>query len=94
MFSKDFSPERSCGCGVRRFVFSSSCTVYGEVTRIPIGEDSPLWPKNPYGWTKFTLERILETYDTARSEVGLLALFQCCPALLNALARITIPKPI
>ena len=51
--------------GVRRFIFSSSCTVYGEVKRIPIGEDSPLWPKNPYGWTKFTLERILETYDTA-----------------------------
>jgi UDP-glucose 4-epimerase len=51
--------------GVRRFIFSSSCTVYGEVTRIPIGEDFPLWPKNPYGWTKFTLERILETYDTA-----------------------------
>jgi len=51
--------------GVRRFIFSSSCTVYGEVTRIPIGEDSPLWPTNPYGWTKFTLERILETYDTA-----------------------------
>src|ERR1700722_5655252 len=51
--------------GVRRFIFSSSCTVYGEVKKIPIGEDSPLWPKNPYGWTKFTLERILETYDTA-----------------------------
>jgi UDP-glucose 4-epimerase len=51
--------------GVRRFIFSSSCTVYGEVKRIPIGEDSPLWPKNPYGWTKFTLERILEAYDTA-----------------------------
>jgi len=51
--------------GVRRFIFSSSCTVYGEVKRIPIGEDSPLWPKNPYGWTKFTLERILETYNTA-----------------------------
>jgi UDP-glucose 4-epimerase len=50
---------------VCRFIFSSSCTVYGEVTRIPIGEDSPLWPKNPYDWTKFTLERILETYDTA-----------------------------
>jgi UDP-glucose 4-epimerase len=51
--------------GVRRFIFSSSCTVYGEVTKISISEDSPLWPKNPYGWTKFTLERILETYDTA-----------------------------
>jgi UDP-glucose 4-epimerase len=31
--------------GVRRFIFSSSCTVYGEVTKTPIGEDSPLWPK-------------------------------------------------
>jgi UDP-glucose 4-epimerase len=51
--------------GVRRFIFSSSCTVYGEVKRLPIGEDSPVWPKNPYGWTKFTVERILETYDTA-----------------------------
>jgi len=31
--------------GVRRFIFSSSCTVYGEVKKIPIEEDSPLWPK-------------------------------------------------
>jgi UDP-glucose 4-epimerase len=51
--------------GVRRFVFSSSCTVYGEPEKMPIGEDCPQWPKNPYGWTKFTLERLLETFDTA-----------------------------
>ena len=51
--------------GVRRFIFSSSCTVYGEPEKTPIGEDFPQWPKNPYGWTKFTLERLLESYDTA-----------------------------
>ena len=51
--------------GVRRFIFSSSCTVYGEPEKTPIGEDCPQWPKNPYGWTKFTLERLLESYDTA-----------------------------
>jgi UDP-glucose 4-epimerase len=51
--------------GVCRFIFSSSCTVYGEPEKMPIGEDCPQWPKNPYGWTKFTLERLLETYDTA-----------------------------
>ena len=51
--------------GVRRFIFSSSCTVYGEPDKTPIGEDCPQWPKNPYGWTKFALERLLEPYDTA-----------------------------
>jgi len=51
--------------GVRRFVFSSSCTIYGEPAKVPITEDFPQWPKNPYGWTKFTLERLLETYDAA-----------------------------
>ena len=51
--------------GVRRFIFSSSCTVYGEQEKSPIGEHCPQWPKNPYGWTKFTLERLLEIYDTA-----------------------------
>jgi UDP-glucose 4-epimerase len=35
--------------GVRRFIFSSSCTVYGEQEKSPIGEDFPQWPKNPYG---------------------------------------------
>jgi len=51
--------------GIRRFVFSSTAAVYGEPEKMPIGEDCPQWPKNPYGWTKFTLERLLETYDAA-----------------------------
>lgn len=50
---------------VRRFVFSSSCAVYGEPERIPIPEDHPQRPTNPYGWSKFMLERALEWYDRA-----------------------------
>jgi len=52
-------------CGVRRFVFSSTCAVYGEPKVIPIPEDHPQWPRNPYGWSKFFTERILESYDRA-----------------------------
>jgi len=51
--------------GVRRFVLSSTAAVYGAPEKTPIGEDCPQWPTNPYGWTKFTLERLLETYDAA-----------------------------
>ena len=51
--------------GVRRFIFSSSCTVYGEQEKSPVGEDCPQWPTNAYGWTKFTLERLLKIYDRA-----------------------------
>ncbi|HKS81583.1 MAG TPA: UDP-glucose 4-epimerase GalE [Candidatus Acidoferrales bacterium] len=51
--------------GVRRFVFSSTCATYGEPEKMPISEDFPQWPTNPYGWTKLTLERVLASYDSA-----------------------------
>jgi UDP-glucose 4-epimerase len=51
--------------GVGRFVFSSTCATYGEPQQIPIPETCPQWPKNPYGWTKFFMERLLESYDAA-----------------------------
>ena len=51
--------------GVRRVVFSSSCATYGEPEQIPITEQSRQWPRNPYGWSKFILERLLDSYDTA-----------------------------
>ncbi len=51
--------------GVRRFVFSSTCATYGEPVRVPIDEGHPQWPVNPYGWSKFFMERILESYDRA-----------------------------
>src|ERR1019366_6721024 len=51
--------------GVRRLVFSSTAAVYGDPERIPITEQSRKCPKNPYGWSKFFIERLLESYDTA-----------------------------
>ncbi|MGH9682657.1 MAG: UDP-glucose 4-epimerase GalE [Candidatus Acidiferrales bacterium] len=50
--------------GVRRMVFSSTCATYGEVDG-PIVEETPQWPKNPYGWTKLLIERVLDSYDLA-----------------------------
>jgi UDP-glucose 4-epimerase len=50
---------------VKKFVFSSTCATYGEPERIPIDERHPQRPTNPYGWSKFMVERILESYDAA-----------------------------
>ena len=44
---------------VRRMVFSSSATVYGMATRMPLTEESPTAPVNPYGHTKLMVEQIL-----------------------------------
>ncbi|MBI3159213.1 MAG: UDP-glucose 4-epimerase GalE [Chloroflexi bacterium] len=44
---------------VKDIVFSSSATVYGDPVRVPITEDFPLQPTNPYGWTKLFIEQIL-----------------------------------
>jgi UDP-glucose 4-epimerase len=51
--------------GVRRVVFSSSCAAYGEPAQVPITETCPQWPANAYGWSKFALERVLDSYDRA-----------------------------
>ena len=45
--------------GVSRMVFSSSCTVYGEPTDLPVTEDSPISASNPYGATKVVCEELL-----------------------------------
>jgi UDP-glucose-4-epimerase GalE len=50
---------------VRKIVFSSSCAVYGTPARIPITEDDPCNPVNPYGATKLAFEHALESYDRA-----------------------------
>jgi UDP-glucose 4-epimerase len=51
--------------GVRRCVFSSTCATYGEPEIVPIPETCRQWPKNPYGWSKLMMERILSSYDEA-----------------------------
>ena len=45
---------------VRNFVFSSSCTVYGDPEHLPLTEESPTRAAaNPYGWTKLMMEQVL-----------------------------------
>lgn len=51
--------------GVTRMVFSSSAATYGEPSVIPITEDHPKNPTNPYGRSKLIAEDILRDYDTA-----------------------------
>lgn len=48
---------------VHRIVFSSTCAVYGNPVEIPITEDHPQLPINPYGQTKSLFEDILASYD-------------------------------
>jgi UDP-glucose-4-epimerase GalE len=52
-------------CGVQRFIFSSTCAVYGVPSKVPISEDNPRQPMNPYGVSKLFFERALEDYDRA-----------------------------
>ncbi len=52
-------------CGVKKFVFSSTAAVYGEPETVPISEDHPKRPQNPYGFSKLAYEGILEAYDRA-----------------------------
>ena len=54
-------------CGVRRVVFSSSCSVYGVPDHVPIKEDSETHPLSPYGETKLFVEKVLKWYDSAYS---------------------------
>ncbi len=51
--------------GVKRIVFSSSAAVYGDPVRVPIPEDHPKDPKNPYGRTKLVFEGALRDYGAA-----------------------------
>ncbi len=58
--------------GVPRFVFSSTCATYGEAPPklIPIREDCPQEPINPYGWSKLFIERMLRDTQTALGRAG------------------------
>ncbi|MFH1781680.1 MAG: NAD-dependent epimerase/dehydratase family protein, partial [Patescibacteria group bacterium] len=48
---------------VRKFIFSSSAGVYGNPVTLPIPEDHPTNPTNPYGETKLMVEKILKWYE-------------------------------
>jgi UDP-glucose 4-epimerase len=50
---------------VKKIIFSSSAAVYGDPNTVPIGEDHPCHPVNPYGETKWIFEKVLQAYHDA-----------------------------
>ncbi len=67
--------------GVKRLVFSSTAAVYGTPDAVPIPEDAPLAPINPYGRSKLTSERMIDDYASAHGiRYALLRYFNACGA--------------
>ena len=54
--------------GVKKLIFSSSATVYGQPQYLPYDEDHPTSPMNPYGWTKLQVEQILKALSESDPE--------------------------
>ena len=55
--------EAMVASGVTRLVFSSTAAVYGTPARLPVTEDHPLAPENPYGASKLMVEQMLQWYQ-------------------------------
>ena len=54
--------DAAVSAGVKKFVFSSTCATYGPPDRVPMTEDLPQRPINPYGESKLMFERMLRWY--------------------------------
>ena len=64
-------------CDVHRVVFSSSCSVYGTPTMLPVDEQHPLAPESPYAESKLIVERdALLVRHSAANRLGEPALLQ------------------
>jgi len=57
--------EAMRAAGVRRLVFSSTCACYGAPDTIPIAEDAPTRPTNPYGASKLAVDRMIGDHCAA-----------------------------
>jgi UDP-glucose 4-epimerase len=57
--------EAMLAASIKKFVFSSTCATYGVPKTVPIPEDHPQQPINPYGTSKLMVERILTDFDVA-----------------------------
>ncbi|MDB6037492.1 MAG: galE [Verrucomicrobiales bacterium] len=55
--------DASVEAGIRKFVFSSTCATYGPPDRVPMTEDLPQRPINPYGESKLMFEKMLKWYQ-------------------------------
>ncbi|WP_421656497.1 UDP-glucose 4-epimerase GalE [Leptothermofonsia sp. ETS-13] len=57
--------EAMLAASIKTFVFSSTCATYGVPNTVPIPENHPQNPINPYGATKLMIERVLQDFDRA-----------------------------
>ena len=74
--------------GCHRLVFSSSATVYGDPVTLPIPEDHPFQPTNPYGQSKRMVEEIIEDWGRATPKLAAIALRYFNPVGAHPSARI------
>ena len=74
--------------GVKRFIFSSSATVYGIPDHMPLDETMPTSCTNPYGWTKYMIEQILKDVCVAYSDMSCVLLRYFNPVGAHSSGRI------
>ena len=60
--------------GVQKMVFSSSCSIYGNAVRLPLDEDSPVCPTNPYARSKWICEQMMTDACIPDPELSVIAL--------------------
>lgn len=71
--------------GITNIVFSSTCAVYGEITKSIVGEDDPTNPTNPYGQSKLMVEQMIKWYGKlAELNYLILRYFNVCGATENS----------
>lgn len=60
--------------GINKFIFSSTAAVYGNPEKIPVKEDAPINPINPYGQSKAFVEKILKDLSEANKDFNYVSL--------------------
>ncbi len=66
--------ETMIECGVKNFIFSSTAATYGNPEKMPITEDFPLNPINPYGQSKAFFEKVLKDISNAEKDFNYISL--------------------
>jgi UDP-glucose 4-epimerase len=61
-------------CGVKKIIFSSTAAVYGNAEKMPVGENAPMSPVNPYGSSKMMAEKILRDMHLADNDFNYVSL--------------------
>ena len=76
---------------VPHFIFSSSCSVYGNLAELPVREDSPLGqPESPYAHTKQVGERIVQAHADVMPELNAISTLIICASLILATTALII----